>query len=316
MLSPQDVGARVSVRRALAGGGFTDVLGVLVSWQDGRLRIRRADDEEVWVDESTVVAGRPVPPAPPRRAPGVPHVTPAQMQRICGAGFPAREQEPLGDWLLRAHAGITGRANSVMAVGDPGLPLDEALDVVVRWYAARGLPPLVQLPQADPLDAELAARGWHTDHVTIVQTAPIGATLSRIPPRPDLTVSVGPAPDREWLALMHDLDAADPQAHLAILTGPARVGFAVLRDGAEPVGIGRVSIEGPWAGVTSVDVAPGRRREGIGTAVMRALLEWAGSQGARAAYLQVRAHNEPALALYDRLGFVTHHSYGYRALRG
>lgn len=315
MLGHDDVGARVSVRRRLPGGGFTDVVGHLVSWRDGVLRVRRADGEEVDVDESSVVAGRPVPPAPPRRRPGVPHVSPADMQRICSAGWPAREVEPLGDWRLRAHGGITGRANSVMAVGDPGMPLDEALRRVQAWYADRGLPPLMQLPEADPLDAELAERGWNKDHVTIVQTAPVAATLARLPERADLAAVVEPAPSETWLSLMHDLDEGDPDAHVAILTGPPVVGFVtVLEDGA-PVGIGRTSIEGEWAGVTSVDVAPDRRRQGIGLAVMRALLSWAGDQGARAAYLQVRALNTPALALYERLGFVTHHPYCYRSLR-
>lgn len=316
MLSQRDVGARVSVRRVLPGGAFTDVVGDLISWESGLLRVRRANGEEVEMDESAVVAGRTVPPAPPRRRPGVPHVGRADMQRICNAGWPARETEPLGDWLLRAHGGLTGRANSVMAVGDPGLPLDQALEKVRAWYGERGLPPLMQLPEADPLDAELAARGWNKDHVTIVQTAPVADTVAVLPERPDLGAVVEPRPSDVWLSLMHDLDESDPAAHVAILTGPPVVGFVTVFDGAEPVGIGRTSVEGQWAGITSLDVAPGRRREGVGSAVMRALLEWAGGQGARAAYLQVRALNEPALALYAQLGFVTHHRYCYRSRRG
>lgn len=315
MLSQRDVGARVSVRRVLPGGAFTDVVGDLISWEGGLLRVRRANGEEVQMDESAVVAGRTVPPAPPRRRPGVPHASRADMQRICNAGWPARETEPLGDWLLRAHGGLTGRANSVMAVGDPGLPLDEALERVRAWYAARGLPPLMQLPEDDPLDAELAARGWNKDHVTLVQTAPVAETVAALPERPDLRPVVEPRPSDVWLSLMHDLDERDPAAHVAILTGPPVVGFVTVFDGDAPVGIGRTSIEGRWAGITSVDVSPDCRRQGIGSAVMRALLVWAGDRGARAAYLQVRALNEPALALYAQLGFVTHHPYCYRSRR-
>jgi ribosomal protein S18 acetylase RimI-like enzyme len=313
MLNPRDVGARVSLRHRLRDGQLTDVLGELVTWDQGRLTVRRADGTLVEVDEAAVVAGRTVPPAPPRRRPGVPHASAEDMQRIANAGWPARETEALGDWLLRAHGGITGRANSVMAVGDPGADLAAAAARVQSWYAERGLPALLQMPAADPRNEELNRLGWREQHVTIVQTAPIGPTVELIAPRPELAEEVLAEPSADWQGLMHDLDRDDPQAHLAILTGPPVTGFAVVRDQGEPVAIGRVSIEGPWAGVTSVDVAAHRRREGLGLAVMRTLLAWADGQGARAAYLQVRALNEPALALYRRLGFVTHHPYCYRA---
>jgi ribosomal protein S18 acetylase RimI-like enzyme len=79
------------------------------------------------------------------------------------------------------------------------------------------------------------------------------------------------------------------------------------------VGIGRVSVEDEWAGVTSVDVSPDARRQGIGSAVMGVLLRWAQGQGASSSYLQVRAANPGALRLYDALGYVTHHPYCYRS---
>ena len=94
------------------------------------------------------------------------------------------------------------------------------------------------------------------------------------------------------------------------------MGFATLYRGDEPVGIGRVSVEGEWAGITSVDVAPSARRQGIGSAVMAVLLRWAQARGASSTYLQVRAANPGALRLYDALGYVTHHPYGYRAPAG
>ena len=61
------------------------------------------------------------------------------------------------------------------------------------------------------------------------------------------------------------------------------------------------------------EVAESRRRRGLGLAVMAALLEWGAEQGARTAYLQVLGDNGPALGLYERLGFGTHHAYRYLA---
>ena len=307
------VGHRVSVRRAVddPGGRFTDVVGHLLDLSEASLTVLRASGEVVAIDRPTVTAAKVVPPAPVRPGWSVPAVSPDDMQRICWAGWPARDVERLGEWALRAHDGITGRANSAMAVGDPGLPTRAALDTVQQWYVAKELPPLLQLPLADPRNLEMADAGWSRLHVTVVQVAPVGPLLDSVPSRDDLTSVVEPAPSADWLSLMHDLDD-DVETHVAILTGPAVVGFATLYRGAEPVGIGRVSVEGPWAGVTSVDVAPSARRQGIGSAVMRSLLTWAAGRGAVATYLQVRAANDAALRLYAALGYVTHHPYNYR----
>lgn len=75
-VSPDDVGARVSVRYRIdpsepdAGGpAHTDAVGELLSWQDGQLRIVKRDGDVVTVAEDRLVAGRrvPSPPERPRR---------------------------------------------------------------------------------------------------------------------------------------------------------------------------------------------------------------------------------------------------------
>jgi GNAT superfamily N-acetyltransferase len=311
MLTSRDVGLRVSVRRRVEGG-LTDVLGHLLDVTPDHLDVL-GHGEVLTLPTADVTAAKVVPPATPRRGWEVPSVTPDDMQRICWAGWPARDTELLGDWALRAHGGITGRANSAMAVGDPGRSVHDALRAVESWYAGRGLPPLLQLPLADPANLVMADEGWRRLHVTVVQVAPTAPVLARIDRRRDLRAVVEPVPSSDWRSLMHDLDTDDPEAHVAILTGPDRVAFATLYRGDEPVGIGRVSVEGEWAGVTSVDVAPTARRQGIGSAVMAALLGWAEQQGASSTYLQVRAANPGALRLYAALGYVPHHPYGYRA---
>lgn len=68
-----------------------------------------------------------------------------------------------------------------------------------------------------------------------------------------------------------------------------------------------------WVGFRSIEVAPEHRRQGLGLAVMAALLEWGAERGATTAYLQVLGDNAPAIALYEALGFTTHHAYRYLA---
>jgi len=55
--------------------------------------------------------------------------------------------------------------------------------------------------------------------------------------------------------------------------------------------------------ILNLGVAMGSRRRGIATQLVSATLEYARSSGARQAYLEVRASNEGATALYARLGF-------------
>lgn len=65
-VAPSDVGSRVSLRRSVPDGKFTDVVGVLEGWSDGVIRVRRRDGSLVEFGADTLVAGKVVP-EPSRR---------------------------------------------------------------------------------------------------------------------------------------------------------------------------------------------------------------------------------------------------------
>lgn len=67
-ITPRDVGRRVSVRRR-DREGFRDAVGVLESWRDGVLTVRRRDGSLVEIAEATMVAAKVVPDPPARRPP-------------------------------------------------------------------------------------------------------------------------------------------------------------------------------------------------------------------------------------------------------
>jgi len=330
-LGPHCVGQRVVVRRVLPGqqgasGGpaLTDVLGVLEAWTETAAQVRREDGALVEVARADIVAGKPVPPRPSVRL----RVPVAEAEQRAVASWPPVESARVGEWLLRASAGFSARANSALLVGDPGRGFDEALAEVVRFYAERELPAWVQAVTGSAERAQLDARGWVSARPGEADTAflltgvararrLLGRSLPELPAaRPSPVLSDRVTPD--WLA-------GDPRASghgdaaLAVLEGPEEVAFARVPDAAggdsPAAAAGRAALSrgetDTWVGITDVRVAPEHRRRGLASVVLEALLEWAAERGATTAYLQVREDNAAALSLYGAIGFEPHHSYAY-----
>jgi ribosomal protein S18 acetylase RimI-like enzyme len=219
------------------------------------------------------------------------------------------ESERLGEWELRAADGFTRRANSVLPAGDPGLPLDEALAAVRRWYGERGLPAYVQTATGaagsqELLCAELERRGWVrevTAEVWVGALAPVadraegaGVVLSR-------------EADEAWLARYQRKGVSE--VALKVLGSGPSVWFATVPGAEAPAAIGRCVVDGRWASFAAVEVDPEMRRRGLATTVMAALARRALDEGASAAWLQVETDNAGARTLYAGMGFAAHHAY-------
>lgn len=79
----------------------------------------------------------------------------------------------------------------------------------------------------------------------------------------------------------------------------------VAWDGDTPVGLANLGLRGERTWLGGVGVVKARRRSGIGEHLTRALLDRAREAGARRMLLEVITQNEPAIALYEKLGFRT-----------
>ncbi|MER6425816.1 GNAT family N-acetyltransferase [Streptomyces sp. NPDC001137] len=313
-ITAADVGKRVSVRRLIEPARpeekFTDTVGVLTSWDDGVLLITRRGGESVRIPESALVAGKVVPTAPARRR--GPAASYEELAHVASRAWRPVESERLGEWELRAAAGFTRRANSVLPLGDPGVPLDEALDVVRRWYGERGLPAYIQTATGaegtqELLCAELERRGWVRE---VTAELWIGA-LAPIADRAEASgVLLSRKADEAWLARYRRKGVSE--VALKVLGSGPSVWFATVpgpSEGAAPAAIGRCVVDGRWASFAAVEVDPEQRRRGLATTVMAALARRALDEGASAAWLQVEEDNAGARALYAGMGFAAHHAY-------
>lgn len=335
MLHRRDVGHRIVVRRFVGirddRPQFSDALGELVELTDTHLTVVTVRGP-VRVPLSEVHRAKRVP--PPRRPAAV---RVADIELAADEAWPAPDCQRLGDWRLRAAGGWTGRANSALPIGAPDRPYGDAIDAVLRWYAARALPARmnVPLPLAAPVNTLLDERGWSNGPLVVVQTMELAALLAATPERPGLPpVELRPAPAPAWLdvaiarkagttttarkagttSTARTADSRLPAAAWHVLTAVDQVRFAHVYGDEKLLAVGRGTVTGGgrWLGLTLIEVIPDARRRGLGRHTVGALARWGAEVGATGAYLQVEEGNQPALALYARLGFTTHHSYATR----
>jgi len=323
-------GRRVVVRHRV-GDKQTDAVGELsVDGADLVVQTRRGP---VRVARSAVTAVRAIPPAPARRA----SLTAiARLEELCADAWPAFVDERLGAWRLRATGGFTARANSALAIGDPGLPTAAALAAVRTFAERHDITPRVQAPVGSPWDKAVAAQGWVLDvghaagSVVSVQVADLGKLA--VGPAADGTAASGAAgspvadgtavevgehtgeaatievgaPTDAWWRLVLGGPPTPAQRH--VLGG---AGALTLTDAQGVVGAGRVVVVADHLHVSVLTVDPALRRRGHGTALLAAAARWGRGHGARWGVLQVAVHNTAALALYARAGWTEHHRYRY-----
>lgn len=282
-LGPHLVGQRIVVRYRLPDGRATDVLGVCTTFTADHLEVD-SDRGSVTIARADVVTGKPVPPRSSIRD----RVTARDTELHGLAMFPRLETVQIGDWLARTDPApderLFKRANSTLAMGDPGLPFDDAESQIRRFYGLRGRPALVQVEQDSDLEAAFTATGWSRlgQGDTVFQVASL-ASVARTLPRPPETVN-------------HE-------------DGP-RVLVELHEDG-EVVARGRAAFHDDWVGIHALATIPRLRRRGLARQVLAELVDWGGAQGASTLWLHVETDNAPALAFYNRLGFRTHHSCRY-----
>lgn len=262
------------------GPAFTDILGVCTSWADGVAVIERESGEQVSVPVAEIVSGKPVPPRPNVRL----RIGVREAELLSAAIFPGTTSEPLGEWVLFDHeVSVRRRPNSALAIGDPGIGLDAAIDRVESYYRSRHKRPRVKIEVGSAVEEAVVARGWVEDVTVGFQLAGLAATRRILPP---------PVEDARV-----EVQANDAQV-LITLGDTARIMGTMERD---------------WLAIHDLEVAEPHRRQGLASKALATLLEWGAERGARAAWLHVETTNAPGLALYEGLGFTEHHRSRYYA---
>ncbi|MBO6717594.1 MAG: GNAT family N-acetyltransferase [Rhizobiaceae bacterium] len=244
------------------------------------------------------------------------------VRRFEAAGFrawPASSVHYDGTWLVRLTAGNAAkRLNSVNPL-DPGdnRDLGERIARAARRFESYGRPMVFRLsPLAGPtLIERLNAERWDSFSESLVMMMPLSNAAV------DDVMHLIPLKDvgRYVSAAIH-VHGHDPSVRpgLSELIGAIKpeVGLFAMEGSGQAAASAICVHDGDLAGLFEVATHQQERGKGHGRKIVLSALKWAKLRGARIAWLQVEADNEPAVALYRSLGFVEAYRYHYRRPSG
>ena len=234
------------------------------------------------------------------------------LEAACSDAWPPLAQDQVGQWRLRWADGFTGRANSALAIGDPGVGLPAALGAVCEFAHSHGIPPKIQVVRDSGTEAGIAAAGSRPDlshpagHEVTVLLGKVGDLRSD---RGGSGARMLPDPTSAWWELTAgSTEPADAERH--VLTG-GKVGYGVIDVDGVTAGVVRGALVDDLLHIARLAVRPEYRRRGLAARLLESADSWAAALGATRTVLQVAVTNAPALALYGSLGFAEHHRYRY-----
>ncbi|MEU7801979.1 GNAT family N-acetyltransferase [Micromonospora arborensis] len=166
--------------------------------------------------------------------------------------------------------------------------------------------------EADSAGTDAAETGLRDGGGHVVASADqAGAAGRRAEAWSGAVVELTSAPSEAWLTVAAGRKGGLPDAARHVLTAVDQVRFAHVYAEGRLVAIGRGTVtgQGRWLGLSLIEVLPVARRQGLARRLIHELATWGVSGGATHAFLQVEQRNTTAIALYQRLGFTTHHTY-------
>ncbi|WP_169730920.1 GNAT family N-acetyltransferase [Lentzea kentuckyensis] len=228
------------------------------------------------------------------------------LESLCARAWPVLTEVPLGDWLMRAANGFTGRANSTLTCGDPGVPIPRALGAVEGFAREHGIKPTAHVVIASAHEQAIEAAGWHVDldhpggAESLVMTGPLEKFADGVAESRDLP---------GWWELAAGSEVSAAQRH--VLGSGGNVCFASTAENGTVVAAVRGAVVEDVLHVARLAVRPSHRRQGLARRLMGEVAGWGLEQGATTCVLQVAEHNDPAIRLYEELGCTEHHRYRY-----
>lgn len=243
-----------------------------------------------------------------------------RMEAVSFRSFPATSTHFDGTWVIRLTAGHPAkRLNSVNPL-DPSdhADIERRVELAQHRFDSFGRPLVFRLsPLAPPeLDRVLDERGWNRFEESIVMIV----DLSKV----DIDDALDQLPIKDtglWVDAVLELsgETVEHKPGLAEVIGAIEPQIGLFMQNnteTECLSAVRCVQDRDLAGLFDMVTNTNHRGKGHGRNILASTLKWAKQAGAKFAWLQVVANNEPAIRLYRSFGFAELYRYSYRAAPG
>jgi len=242
------------------------------------------------------------------------------FQELTHNAWPCRQHLLLNGWLLRISEGYTQRANSVLPLYYHGTdPIADIRFTEVMYQKMQLSKIIFQIPEyvaPTTLDEVLASLGYEKKSKTIVMTKTLDTQVVSKAIRDDLLYECDQNRVR-WLNFKKTCSTGMNMYYPLlekiierIVIPTPRFFYVMAKE--EIIGGLLGVIERGYFGLFALEISPHYRRKQVALSLMQYVIEWCRTNQVHTIYLQAEEVNNPAIILYQKLGFISAYSYHYR----
>jgi N-acetylglutamate synthase len=240
-----------------------------------------------------------------------------KIEELSMNAFPALSTVLLNGWVLRFANGYAKRANSVNPIYKCNNDLVNNIELCEKMYKSKGIDTVFKLTENDDsykIDEILKKRGYSYEAKTNVMLKDIGNLEAT--DKENRNVVIYKEINEKWFEAFTRINKINPNntqtLKLMLNRIIPEVYCAGIIEEEEIIAVGLGVAQGEYVGMYDICVQEDKRRRGLGTRIMKSLINEASRDGYKYSYLQVVDANEAAKLLYQGLGYQKQYSYWYR----
>ena len=230
--------------------------------------------------------------------------------------WPSHQMELYDGWILRFSHFYTHRTNSVEQFGASSLPWREKIPYCEAAYQRWGTPAIFKISPlvSKDFDYVLECRNYEIQHTTNVMV--LNLEEANLDAPVDM-VTVSQSIPVDWIEGLFTLKGTTNVIHREIVPtmyhaiAKDTICVSIKKQGVI-IGTGLGILDRDYVGVYAIHIREDYRKQGLARSLCTCILQEGMKRGAQKAYLQVVAGNDPAIWLYQSLGFQDFYTYYFR----